>query len=119
MKTPYPITNYEMTEDDLKTLLDACKPTPAIMIGGYSPATPQENANSAWANLGEKMGFDWNTVQPIQGKGTRFFSAVPTEPEKVREEREALEADETKQTRIKEIMAKVDELQAELKKLKD
>lgn len=77
----YPRTNYEMTEDDLKELLDACKPTPVIMIGNYVPASPQENANRAWARLGEKMGFDSDTVRPIPGKGNRFFAAVPSETE--------------------------------------
>jgi len=71
--------NYEMTEEDLQQILDACKPTPVIKIGNYTPASPQENANRAWRMLGEKMGFDYMTVQPIAGKGNQCFSAVPTE----------------------------------------
>ena len=50
----YPRTNYEMTEDDLKAILDACKPVPCMMVGSYTPSSPQENANRAWAVLGEK-----------------------------------------------------------------
>ena len=73
----YPRTNYEMTEEDLEELLDACKPTICIKIGNYSPPSPQENANRAWARLGEKYGFDSMTVNPIANKGDRFFSAVP------------------------------------------
>lgn len=73
--------NYEMTEADLEKLIEASKPTPCIMIGSYVPPTPQENANIAWARLGEKMGFDPMTVQPILGKCERFFSAVPVEGE--------------------------------------
>lgn len=69
--------NYEMTEEDLQELLNACKPTPAMKIGSYIPPTPQENANIAWRNLGKKMGFNHTTVRPIQGKGQRFFSAIP------------------------------------------
>lgn len=69
---------YEMTEEDLQVLLDACKPTPAIMIGSYAPPPPQKNANTAWHNLGKKMGFDYMTVRPIKGKGQRFFSAIPS-----------------------------------------
>jgi hypothetical protein len=41
--------------------------------------TPQENANKAWQRLGEKMGFDYMTVQPIPGKGQRHFTAVEGE----------------------------------------
>lgn len=70
------ITNYEMTEEDNKKLLDSCKPVPVMKFGGHPPLSSQENANFAWRLLGEKMGFNYMTVQPIQGKSARFFSAV-------------------------------------------
>lgn len=69
---------YEMTEDDLKELLSACKPVPYIMVGGVTPRSPQENANAAWARLGKKMGFKPMSVRPSRG-GDRFFSAEPIE----------------------------------------
>ena len=68
---------YEMTEDQLKTLLEACKPVSYLVAGGMPPPSPQQNANSAWRVLGKEMGFKWNTVCPISGKGTRFFRAEP------------------------------------------
>jgi len=70
---------YEMSEDDLQELLDACKPTPVMFLSGGTPMGPsqQENANLAWSRLGEKMGFDAMTVQPITGRGSRFFTATP------------------------------------------
>ncbi len=71
-----PRTAYEMSESDLAETLDACKPTRVMMVGSYSPASPQENANNAWARLGTKMGFGGATVRPIQGKGQRFFTAI-------------------------------------------
>ena len=74
---------FEMTEDDLKALLDACKPTPVMYLSGGTPMfdSPQENANRAWAKLGEKMGFDSTTVRPSDpNKGQRFFTAEPMEP---------------------------------------
>jgi hypothetical protein len=37
-------------------------------------ATPQENANRAWAALGDEMGFDYLTVQP-SARGDRHFTA--------------------------------------------
>jgi hypothetical protein len=56
----YPRTDYEMTEDDLGAILEASKPVPAMFLTGGTPmfGTPQENANRAWAALGERMGFD-------------------------------------------------------------
>ena len=66
---------FEMTDQQLTTLLDACKPTPCIMIGDYVPPTPQENANRAWGQLGKELGFDYMSVQPVPGKGTKFFTA--------------------------------------------
>jgi hypothetical protein len=71
-------TNYEMTADDLTALFDAMRPVPMIALQCATVRSVQENANAAWAKLGEKMGFDPMTVQPT-GKGDRFFSAVTKE----------------------------------------
>lgn len=66
---------YEMTQEQLSRILEACKPVPYILgIGGVKPASPQENANRAWAALGKEMGFDPMSVRP-NGKGDRFFTA--------------------------------------------
>lgn len=67
---------WEMTEDDLKKLLDASKPVVCIKVGTYSPRSPQENTNSVWEALGREMGFDAMTVRPVAGKGDRVFTAV-------------------------------------------
>ncbi len=70
-----------MTEADLEKIMEACKPVPYMVIGGMPPPSRQENANRAWAELGSRMGFDSDTVQPISGKHPRFFTAVPNETE--------------------------------------
>jgi len=114
----YPKVEYEMTEEDLKDLLAACKPVPCMMIGGITPASPQENANRAWRELGAKMGFDWQTVQPIPGKGTRFFTAVPLETIESRKERLEREAEEKRLARIADLSIEIGKLQAELDNLK-
>jgi len=88
----YPRTNYGMSKDDLKELLDACKPTPVMKIGSYTGSSPQENANRAWAKLGEKMGFDPTSVKPIPGKEMMFFTAIPSETEEESARRESAEA---------------------------
>lgn len=67
---------FEMTEDDLKAILEACKPVPYMVFGGRPPRSPQENANDAWERLGTKMGFKHMTVRP-SSKGQRFFTAEP------------------------------------------
>ena len=65
---------FEMSEDDLTQLMEACKPVPYIIVGGSGPRSPQERANDAWESLGRRMGFDHMSVQPT-GKGDRFFTA--------------------------------------------
>jgi len=77
--------NYEMTEDDLEKIMEACKPVPYMVMGGREPSSPQENANSAWAELGSRMGFDSMTVKP-NSQGNRFFSATPSTPSKEADE---------------------------------
>ncbi len=73
---------FKMSEDDLAAIMDASKPTPLMYLSGgqsMSP-TPQENANSAWKKLGNRLGFDHMTVSPASGKGQRFFTAIKKEP---------------------------------------
>lgn len=113
----FPRTNYEMSEADLSAILDACKPVPAMMIGGTLPSSPQENANRAWAALGKKMGFDHMTVQPIGGKGNRFFSAVPSENEVQRGERMAREAEAARVAEIAKLESEIAERQERLNSL--
>ncbi len=69
---------YEMSEDDLKAILEASKPVPYMVFGGMEPRSPQQNANAAWRELADRLGFQWETVMPSKG-GQRFFSAVPEE----------------------------------------
>ena len=45
-----------MTEEDLKELLETCRPIPCIMVGGYASPSQQDMANAAWKKLGEKLG---------------------------------------------------------------
>jgi len=72
--------DFEITQEQLDQLLDACKPTPVMYLSGGTPMfdSPQENANRAWAKLGKELGFKPMTVTP-NGKGDRFFSAEATD----------------------------------------
>jgi hypothetical protein len=76
--------NYEMSKEDLETLLNAMKPTPMVMLQCGQPSSPQENANKAWVELGRKMHFDGMTVRPT-GQGDRFFSAESEKPHVVKD----------------------------------
>ena len=113
----YPRREYEMSESDLQTLLAACRPVVVMMVGGTAPSSPQENANRAWAALGEKMGFDSMTVQPVAGKGNRFFTAVPSETPEARVERKAREAAERRATRAEELRVEIAECERELESI--
>jgi len=67
---------YEITQEELDELLEASEPTPVMYASGGRPmfSSPQENANRAWARLGEKLKFDYMTAKPTD-KGNRFFTA--------------------------------------------
>ena len=69
------IKEFEMTDDQLSALMDACKATPVMFLSGGKPMfnSPQENANHAWKLLGDELGFKHMTVMPC-GKGNKFFN---------------------------------------------
>jgi hypothetical protein len=106
-----------MTQADLDKILDACRSVPYIIVGGVGPRSPQERANDAWAELGSRMGFDHMTVQPISGKGNLFFSAVPSENETQRAEREAKAAAALKSAEIAQLELEIAERQKRLREL--
>lgn len=67
---------FELTDEDLKTLLECSKQSPLVAINCGLPPSPQECANSVWARLGAKMGFQYMTVEPTR-QGDKFFTAEP------------------------------------------
>ncbi len=64
-----------ITDEQLESVLSASKPVPYLIIGGMVPRSPQENANAAWQAIATAMGFVWDTVRPLSGKGDRHFTA--------------------------------------------
>lgn len=114
----YPRTSYEMTEEDLEKILTASKPVMAIAVGGMAPSSLQENANRAWARLGEKMGFDSSTVSPIPGKDNHHFSAVPSETGEQKEARLEREREEKRVAEIGRLKTEISERQEQLEILK-
>jgi len=67
---------FKMTDSEREIILEGCKPVPMIMLQCGSPPSQQQNANDVWRALGEKLGFDFMTVQPVSGKSNHYFSAV-------------------------------------------
>lgn len=70
---------YQMSPEQLRALMDEINRHDPVMVFGdhVSGSSPQERANSAWEKLGNEMGFQNMTVQPISGKGDEFFTADP------------------------------------------
>ncbi len=73
-------SEYTMTDQQQATIMEASKPVPYMVFGGKEPRSPQENANAAWRALGEELGFDSLTVQPVPGKDDRHFTAQELVP---------------------------------------
>jgi len=113
-----PRTDYEMTEADMELIMDAGKPTPVMFIGGRMGASPQENANAAWAALGAKMGFDSMSVRASSGKGHRFFTAVPNETSEAKAERIERDKEVRKAEKIQTLEAEIWEREKVLAELK-
>jgi len=70
---------FEMTQEDLAKLMESFKPVPAIALQCGTPLSVQENANHAWIELGDRMGFDGMTVEPSR-RGNLFFTAEEKAP---------------------------------------
>ena len=71
---------FKMTQEQLNKLLDACKPVPLIAMQCGTTRSQQERANDAWKELGNEMGFDPITAEPICGCSDQTqFTAVPKE----------------------------------------
>lgn len=73
--------NYEMTLARLEQMIAAMQPSPVIAMHCGMPPSVQEKANAEWKKLGDEMGFDFMTVEPIAGKGGLHFTAIPKEIE--------------------------------------
>lgn len=67
---------FTMTEEDFNKLLEASKPVPLIMLQVGMPTSPQARINSAWRELGDRMGFVWDTAGPVPfGNGPPSFDS--------------------------------------------
>lgn len=106
-----------MTEAEETELLAAMKPVPMIMLQCGSGPSQQERANAAWESLGKKRGFDHMTVSPRYGLSQRHFTAVPSETEIQRAERELKERSEKRAAEILQLQKEIADRSARLAEL--
>ena len=71
---------FEMTDEQLDKITKASQPVPYLVMKGKPPRSQQANANDAWKELGEELGFEYMTVKPVAGKDVKFFTADVTQP---------------------------------------
>jgi len=102
---------YELTEEELKAILDACRAQPVIKIGNHWNGDTQESVNRAWQSLAAKRGFVWDSCQPVSGKGQRFITAVPSETPEARAEREKADAERKRLQEITDINTTINQLE--------
>lgn len=75
---------YEMTPDDYEVMKAIIKqePIPVMKFGNHwSGMEKQEQANTFWKDLGDRLGFVWDSAESVPGKGVLFFKATPKNPE--------------------------------------
>lgn len=66
---------YVLDDDDMIALAELAKPR---LLTLADQETPQEKSNQFWAILGEKHGFQWDTViRDPQGADPGYILAVP------------------------------------------
>ncbi len=69
---------YKLNDEQLKEMLEACKPVPVVKIAGqWLPDTQMDVVNNLWQKFGKKMKFDWKTAQGLPEKGQAYFKAIP------------------------------------------
>lgn len=66
--------SFTMTNEQMSKIREAGKPVHYMIFGGRPPPSSQENANRAWAALGQELGFAYMTVQP-DGPDPHDFTA--------------------------------------------
>ncbi len=65
---------FQLTNEQFSSLLEAGKPVPALALQCGMPPSPQASANAWWKKLGAELRFDYMTARP-SSKGPRFFTA--------------------------------------------
>lgn len=70
---------FQMTDDEFNEIKSIAQDTtPVMKFGNYwSGMDKQDRANAFWKILAAKYGFIWDTGEPVPGKPSIFFKAMP------------------------------------------
>lgn len=68
---------FTMSQEDYDALLKASQPTPYLIVGGVLPTDPRQHIISLWKDMGERMGFVWETAEPVNLEFPLVFKAEP------------------------------------------
>lgn len=72
---------FKLTDKQYDALLEVCRPVPMIALHCGPILSNQKRVNTAWEALGQEIGFDPMTVQPVDGKNEKHFSAEVLAPQ--------------------------------------
>ena len=64
---------FKLTEEEINRFKNINRTY--MVVGGFEPQSPQEQANQIWKDLAQKHGFAWDSVEPSPGKGQEYFVA--------------------------------------------
>jgi hypothetical protein len=65
---------YRLSEEQYDKLMEACKPVPYLVVGGYAPVSLQERANTAWQQVAADFKVKWDTIKPAGSDDHDFFA---------------------------------------------
>ena len=69
---------YEITQAELDSVLEASKPTPVMYLSGGQRMfdSPQANANRAWQKIAKRLNVELMTIRPSP-RGELWITAEP------------------------------------------
>jgi len=69
---------FALTDEQVARLKEASQPVMYIIVNGRAPSSPQERACDVWRQLGDELGFVWDTARPVRGECEHVFEAEVT-----------------------------------------
>lgn len=114
----YGRTEYKMEQSDADSIIASLQAKSIVQAGTPTKAeSPQDRANKVWIKMGERMGFDPATVQPMPQRGMLFFSAIPIQPAEIRSALIRAQVDADREAGVKFHEGEIEYHVAELNKL--
>jgi len=70
------MTEYKLTDDELKSLHEAATPVPYMVFGGVEPEDPYDASMRIWRQVAERVGCEFKTIA-ASPQGEQYFMATP------------------------------------------